>query len=236
MMGGGIKGQGTRVQTGKMDVLRVVKDVWTLPLYRPGLVAIVTIFGFVLPDLIASVILRGLIGIPHPIMVAVMSMLIALFVVSASLIAKRYGVFELTAHAVRKGDIFSSAFLTAAWPVFAVQFIAGLNGPGLLLSLVGSFFLFLIVPVICVEELFGFEAAKRSAQMVWQNIVGILLCLFSQLILMLVVFFLMEVAGGLGISSFITDGIFTIALSLVTAMATIILPIRVYDEIRSLER
>ena len=54
MMGGGIKGQGTRVQTGKMDVLRVVKDVWTLPLYRPGLVAIVTIFGFVLPDLIAT--------------------------------------------------------------------------------------------------------------------------------------------------------------------------------------
>ncbi|WP_022694185.1 hypothetical protein [Ponticaulis koreensis] len=224
------------MQTGKIDVLRVVKDVWTLPLYRPGLVAIVTIFGFVLPDLIAAVILRGLFAMPHPIMVSVMSSLIALVVVSVSLIAKRYAVFELSANAVRKGDIFSTAFLIAAWPAFAVQFIAGLNGPGLLLSLVGSFFLILIVPVICVEELYGFEAAKRSAQMVWQNIVGILLCLFSHLILMLVVFFLMELAGTLGISSAITGGIFTIILSLVTAMATIILPVRVYDEIRSLER
>ncbi len=224
------------MQTGKMDVLRVVKDVWTLPLYRPGLVAIVTIFGFVLPDLIAAYILRGLFDSPHTTLLVVMSSLIALVVVSASLIAKRYAVFELTAHAVRKGNIFSTAFLTAAWPAFAVQFIAGLNGPGLLLSLVGSFFLILIVPVICVEELFGFEAAKRSAQMVWQNIVGILLCLFSQLIAMLVVFFLMELAGTLGISPLITESIFTIILSLVTAMATIILPVRVYDEIRFLER
>ncbi len=224
------------MQTGKIDVLRVVKDVWTLPLYRPGLVAIVTIFGFVLPDLIAAVILRGLFAMPHPIIVSVISSLIALVVVSVSLIVKRYAVFELTANAVRKGDIFSTAFLIAAWPAFAVQFIAGLNGPGLLLSLVGSFFLILIVPVICIEGLFGFEAAKRSAQMVWQNIVGILLCLFSHLFLMLVVFFLMELAGTLGISSAITGGIFTIILSLVTAMATIILPVRVYDEIRSLER
>ena len=224
------------MQTGKMDVLRVVKDVWTLPFYRPGLVAIVIIFGFVLPDMLAAFFLRIFPGPPPDFMINVISVVISLATLSATLFVGRYAVFKLTANAVRHDDLFATTFLVSAWPLFALQFIGGLNEPGMVLSLIGFFFLFLLVPVICIEELSGFQAAKRSAQMVWRNLLSILLCLFSQLIAMLVAFFLMEVLLRFGIPAIIAVGVFGIIVTVVTAMAIVILPVRIYDEIRFLER